>query len=256
MARLATVLTANAAARVEPFLPARVGAAEPSRPVRLRFGSFELDPKSGELTGGHTTVVLQWQPLQLLLMLIDRCGEMITRDEIQKRLWGEDVIVDFDHSIKQLARKLRRVLGDSAKAPNYIETLARRGYRLKVPVEVLEKPRAATVATNVVQFSAGKPPAQWNGQDAGEPAASGRGSALRLRELAGAAEQHPYRTTRCRLRSPRVTDDCRDSLTPLVRNVSEPMLRQCISAASPAERLDALRHVLILMAQVLEGAPV
>jgi len=253
MAELATILKPNAATRVQLFSSASVDAQERSRPVRLRFGAFELDPKSGELTSAHTSIVLQWQPLQLLLMLINGCGEMITRDEIQKRLWGDDVIVDFDHSINQLARKLRRVLGDSAKTPNYIETLARRGYRLKVPVEVLEP---AAVTANDLQFSAGKPPARWNGQDAGEPAASGRSSALRLREFAGAAEQRPYRTTRCRLRSSRISEECHDRITSLEGTLSAQMLRQCIGAASPAERLDALRQVLILMAQVLEGAPV
>src|ERR1700758_1858024 len=98
---MATVLMASVASGAERFAPATLVADRRSRPVRLRFGSFELDPKSGELTGAQKTVVLQWQPLQLLLMLLDRPGEMVTRDEIQKRMWGEDVIVDFDHSINQ-----------------------------------------------------------------------------------------------------------------------------------------------------------
>lgn len=257
MTKFASTLNVQAATRVGPFVPACIDTAEPARAVRLRFGSFELDPKSGELTSAHTSVVLQWQPLRLLLMLIDRCGEMVTRDEIQKRMWGEDVIVDFDHSINQLARKLRRALGDSAKAPCYIETLARRGYRLKVPVAVIAKP-AAAVSADQMKLAAGKLPVYWNGQDAGEPAASGRSSALRLQEIAGAAEQRAFvhRGPRCRMRSPRATDDYYDRLTPMVRNVSKAILRQCASAATPSERLDALRQLLALVAQVLEGAPI
>jgi DNA-binding winged helix-turn-helix (wHTH) protein len=254
MAELAAVLKANAATRVERFSWSSAGAAERPRPVRLRFGSFELDPKSGELTSAHTTVVLQWQPLQLLLMLVDRCGEMVTREEIQKHMWGEDVIVDFDHSINQLARKLRRVLGDSANAPTYIETLARRGYRLKVPVAVVERPPAAMAGHNV-RFSAGKLPARWNGQVAGEPAASSRSSALRPRELAGAGEQRPLvpSATRCHARSAR-SREAHDRFAPLVGTLSAQMLRQCVSATSPAERLSALRQIVVLMTQVLEGA--
>ena len=81
-------------------------------------------------------------------MLIDRRGEMVTRAEIQHQLWGKDVIVDFNHSINQLVRKLRRALGDSAKTPSYTETLARRGYRLNVPVEAFEKPAASFQEVN------------------------------------------------------------------------------------------------------------
>jgi DNA-binding winged helix-turn-helix (wHTH) protein len=89
--------------------------------------------KSGELINEDNTILLQSQPLKFLLMLIDRGGEMVTRREIQQRLWGNDVIVDFDHSINTLVRKLSHALGDSVDGPTYIETLARRGYRLKVP---------------------------------------------------------------------------------------------------------------------------
>ena len=255
MAELAIVGKAIATTRAEPFASASVLVTERTRPLRLRFGCFELDPKSGEMTGTQGRVVLQWQPLQLLLMLIDRPGEMVTRDEIRQRLWGEDVIVDFDHSINQLARKLRRALGDSAKAPTYIESLARRGYRLKVPVELLEKPAAAA---QTIEFSAGKLPERWNGQDAGKRAASGRSSWLRLRELAGAAE--PLQPTRggrrCRFRSPRNSEEFHDRLTPLVHTISQQVLQHCVSAATPAERLDAVRQFLILVAQILEGASV
>ena len=105
--------------------------------ARVRFGVFELDLKSGELRHGDDRLLLQEQPLQILCMLVEREGEVVPREEIRKRLWPNDTIVDFDHSINAAIRNLRRILGDSADVPRYIETLARRGYRLMVGVEWL-----------------------------------------------------------------------------------------------------------------------
>ncbi len=102
---------------------------------RVRLGSYELDLRSGELLGGDQRVLLQEQPLQVLRMLVEQEGELVTREEIQKKLWPNDTIVEFDHSINAAIKNLRRALSDSATEPKYIETLARRGYRLMVPVE-------------------------------------------------------------------------------------------------------------------------
>jgi serine/threonine protein kinase len=107
-------------------------------PARVRFGAFELDLKSGELCEGDRRTLLQVQPFKVLLILIERGGEIATRDEIKKKLWPNDTIVEFDHSINVAIGNLRRALGDSADEPKYIETLARRGYRLMVPVERVE----------------------------------------------------------------------------------------------------------------------
>jgi serine/threonine protein kinase len=104
-------------------------------PARVRFGSFELDLKSGELREGDRRTLLQVQPFKVLLILIERNGEIATREEIKKKLWPNDTIVEFDHSINVIIGSLRRALGDSAEKPQYIETLARRGYRLMVSVE-------------------------------------------------------------------------------------------------------------------------
>ena len=104
-------------------------------PNRLRFGAFELDLKAGELRKGAHKVVLQEQPFQILLMLVERRGEIVTLDEIKKKLWPNDTVVEFDHSIHTAIKKLRQALGDSADSPKYVETVARRGYRLMVPVE-------------------------------------------------------------------------------------------------------------------------
>jgi DNA-binding winged helix-turn-helix (wHTH) protein len=107
------------------------------------MGSFELDLRSGELRslasdGAADKVVLREQPFQVLRMLVEREGKIVTRSEIKKTLWPNDTIVDFDHIINVAIGVLRRALGDSAASPRYIETLARRGYRLLPPVEWLD----------------------------------------------------------------------------------------------------------------------
>ncbi len=107
-------------------------------PLRLRFGNFELDLKSGELQKSGKKVVLPEQPLQVLRVLLENANAITTREEIQQQLWPNDTVVDFDHSINAAIKKLRVALGDSADNPKYIETVARRGYRLLIPVERVE----------------------------------------------------------------------------------------------------------------------
>ena len=110
-----------------------------NRAGRVRLGEFEVDCRAGELFGdGERRILLRQQPFEVLRMLIEAGGEIVTRQEIQKKLWPNDTIVDFDHSINVAIGILRRVLGDSADNHQYIETLARRGYRLRVPVEWVE----------------------------------------------------------------------------------------------------------------------
>ena len=106
-----------------------------TQPARVRIGTFELDLRSGELRADDQKTVLQEQPLQVLRMLVEREGEIVSREEIRKKLWPNDTIVEFDHSINAAIKNLRRALGDSADEPKYIETLARRGYRLMVAAE-------------------------------------------------------------------------------------------------------------------------
>src|SRR6266436_852891 len=110
---------------------------------RVRLGGFEINLRSGELwpvgaVNGDGKLLLREQPFQVLRMLIDRGGKMVTREEIRKKLWPNDTVVDFDHGINMAIGVLRRALGDSADNPQYIETLARRGYRLLVTPERLE----------------------------------------------------------------------------------------------------------------------
>ena len=101
---------------------------------RFRFGVFEVDARSGELRKSGSKVKLQEKPFQLLLLLLEHAGEVVTRDELREALWPADTFVDFDHSLGTAVAKLRTALGDSAKNPRFVETVASRGYRFIAPV--------------------------------------------------------------------------------------------------------------------------
>jgi cholera toxin transcriptional activator len=100
-----------------------------------RFGVFEADFNAGELRKNGSKMRLQEQPFQVLAVLLENAGEIVTRDDLRQRLWPADTFVDFDHSLNTAIAKLRDALGDSASSPRFIETLARRGYRFLGPVE-------------------------------------------------------------------------------------------------------------------------
>jgi TolB-like protein/DNA-binding winged helix-turn-helix (wHTH) protein len=95
----------------------------------IRFGVFEVNPRSGELRKKGTRVKLQDQPLQILLAVLEKPGEIVTREELRAKLWPADTFVDFDHGLNAAVKRLRDALGDTAENPRYIETLPRRGYR-------------------------------------------------------------------------------------------------------------------------------
>jgi TolB-like protein/DNA-binding winged helix-turn-helix (wHTH) protein/Tfp pilus assembly protein PilF len=95
----------------------------------VRFGSFELDLRAGELRKQGVKIKLQEQPFQILAMLLEHPGQVVTREELRSRLWPSDTFVDFDHGLNKAINKLREALGDSAENPRFIETLAKRGYR-------------------------------------------------------------------------------------------------------------------------------
>jgi cholera toxin transcriptional activator len=101
----------------------------------LRFGLFELDRKTGELRKRGTRLRLQEQPFRVLAMLVERPGDLVTREELREKLWPEDTFVDFDHGLNTSVNKLRETLGDSAANPRFIETLPKRGYRFIAPIE-------------------------------------------------------------------------------------------------------------------------
>lgn len=104
--------------------------------VRYRFGPFELDPSQGRLSRSGSRVKLQDLPLRLLVLLVERPAEIVTREELRQRLWPEDTFVEFDNSLGVAVRKLREALRDDADAPRYVETVPRRGYRFVAPVTV------------------------------------------------------------------------------------------------------------------------
>src|SRR6201998_1746737 len=110
---------------------------------KVRFGLFEVNLETGELHKSVIRVRIQAQPFRVLSILLERPGEVVTREEIQHRLWGDNVIVDFDHSLGIAINKIREALGDSAENPRFIETLARRGYRFIAPVKVVGLDAAA-----------------------------------------------------------------------------------------------------------------
>jgi Tol biopolymer transport system component/DNA-binding winged helix-turn-helix (wHTH) protein len=100
---------------------------------QISFGEFELDVRTGELRKGERRIRLQEQPFQILLMLLEHPGELVTRDEICKRLWPSGTIVEFEHSVATAIKKLRQALDDEAESPRYVETLPRRGFRFIFP---------------------------------------------------------------------------------------------------------------------------
>ncbi len=102
---------------------------------RARFAGFELDLQAGELRANGGSTLLPEQVFQVLRLLAERQGDVVTRDELKKKLWPNDTVVEFDHGINNTIKRLRKVLGDSPEEPKYIETIPRRGYRLMVPVE-------------------------------------------------------------------------------------------------------------------------
>jgi TolB-like protein/DNA-binding winged helix-turn-helix (wHTH) protein/Tfp pilus assembly protein PilF len=122
--------------------------ASPAKPIVVTFGGYEFSPYSGELRKEGMRVRLEGQPLAILQMLLGRPGELVTRDELQAKLWPGDTFVDFEHSLNAAVKRLRGVLNDSADQPRYIETLARRGYRFIAPVNTADagSEHAASVA--------------------------------------------------------------------------------------------------------------
>src|SRR5271169_2149601 len=113
----------------------RMQQHEPAGRV-VRFGSFEVDLQEGKLTKAGVRIHLQGQPLQILVLLLERPGQLVTREEIRQKLWARDTFVEFDDALNTAVRKLRTALNDSADNPRFLETVPRRGYRFLAPVSV------------------------------------------------------------------------------------------------------------------------
>src|SRR3954451_9432685 len=105
------------------------GSASP-----FHFGVFELDLRAGELRKRGIRIKIQEQPLQILGLLLECSGEVVTREQIQKKLWNGDTFVDFDKAINSAVRKMRDALGDNSENPRFVETVARHGYRFIAPI--------------------------------------------------------------------------------------------------------------------------
>ena len=125
----------------------------------MRFAAFELDLRSGELRKQGVKVSIQEQPFQVLVMLVQRAGEVVTREELRNGIWHGDTFVDFEDGLITAIRRIRMALGDSAESPRFIETLPRRGYRFIVPVQptdaraaIAEKPAAEKILLAVLPF--------------------------------------------------------------------------------------------------------
>ncbi|HUU14830.1 MAG TPA: winged helix-turn-helix domain-containing protein [Terriglobia bacterium] len=121
----------------------------------IRFGAFEVDLRSGELRKHGLKIKLQEQPFEILTMLLEHPGEVVTREELCKKLWSEGTFVDFDNSLNTGINKIREALGDSADNPRFVETLPRRGYRFIYPVNVGAGLKPAPTVAPV------SPPALW-----------------------------------------------------------------------------------------------
>jgi cholera toxin transcriptional activator len=109
---------------------------------RYRFGIFEADAATGELRRQGLRVKLNAQPFQVLLMFLERPGQLLTRDEISRELWPEGTFVDYEHGVNSAVNRIREALGDTAGSPRFVETLARRGYRFLAPVELIPAERS------------------------------------------------------------------------------------------------------------------
>jgi Tol biopolymer transport system component/DNA-binding winged helix-turn-helix (wHTH) protein len=132
---------------------------------KVGFGLYEADLQTGEIWKAGRKIKLQSQPFKVLTVLIERPGEVVTREELQLRVWGRDTVVDFDHSLGTAINKIRDALGDTAENPRFIETLAKRGYRFIAPVTVLAESSAPVPQPEPV---AGPAPAEGAFADAAE----------------------------------------------------------------------------------------
>jgi DNA-binding winged helix-turn-helix (wHTH) protein len=143
-------------------------------PRLVRFGTFEVDLPAGELRKSGVKLKLTGQPFQVLAIMLERPGEVVTREKLQKRLWP-DTFVDVDHNLNTAINKIREVLGDSAESPRFVETLPRRGYRFIGPLEDRHPLRAS---------EGGQSPSVVTAEEAGSGAS--RESLVRPRALRNA----------------------------------------------------------------------
>jgi DNA-binding winged helix-turn-helix (wHTH) protein len=153
--------------------------ADVSKPTRqpLRFSSFELDLLSGELRKAGVLVSLQEQSLKVLTGLLDRPGDLVTREQLRQRLWPDGTFVDYEHGLNAVINRLRETLGDSADVPRFIQTVPRRGCRFIAPVEGAAATPGGESASHVT--IAGPKPGRTDAM----PARTGRATAIAVAVL-------------------------------------------------------------------------
>jgi DNA-binding winged helix-turn-helix (wHTH) protein len=160
----------------------------------VRFDVFEVDLRAQELYKGGRRIKLQVQPFHVLAMMLERPGEVVTREEMQKRLWPADTFVDFDHSLNTAVKKLRQALGDDKNKPRFVETLPKRGYRFLVAVKGSVAPSvqaagSAPAAAAAVSTTSGKSASPWVGRVARFSCEDGHPFALLATDAPSAAER-------------------------------------------------------------------
>ena len=201
----------------------------PVQPWGVQIGAFEIDLMAGESRSDTGIVRLQEQPFQILRMLLERNGAIVTRQEIREALWADGTVVDFEHSINTAIRKLRRTFGDSAKHARLIETVGRRGYRLRVPV-------------------------RWLGQETqGDPQAGGNGLGAPL----APSVHDPIKRSTGTLRSPGIPGDTSRPEPQRTRSlrVSRQLIYRSPGKAAPSRVLPlqggGLEHRLLRLEQLV-----
>ena len=147
--------------------------------LKYKFGEFEADLRAAELRKRGHRLRMQMQPFQILVALLERPNDVVTREELRQRLWPEDTFVDFDHGLNTAVAKLRETLGDSAASPKYVETIAKRGYRFLADVEKLEDVTVPGAAPTVATIPSLSPPAP----------ASAKGTEASLPQVASASAE-------------------------------------------------------------------
>jgi DNA-binding winged helix-turn-helix (wHTH) protein len=159
----------------------------------VKFDVFEVDLRAQELYKGGRKIKLQIQPFQVLAMMLERPGEVVTREEMQKRLWPADTFVDFDHSVNTAIKKLRQALGDDKNKPRFVETLPKRGYRFLATVKGPVGPSRQAVATPTAPVDSTRTPdaavSGWVGRVAKLACEDGHPFALLAIDALAAAER-------------------------------------------------------------------
>ena len=133
---------------------------EPS--ARVRFGIFEIDLNAGEVRKAGLKIRIQELPFQVLAVLLEHPGEVVSREEFRQRLWSKDTFVDFDHSLSTAINKLRDALGDAPDSPRYVETVPKRGYRFLAPVEQLGRVEPTDKEATVLPTRVARRSQPWN----------------------------------------------------------------------------------------------